>query len=106
MGKSSRTKRRAVRSAKRSKQNNWWTIITVLVLIVGVVLIVVSRMSEPEDVGPFVADARKAPGREVNQNSDWHAALGFSMLMISFVMLLSINLLQAWGRRRVVAAGR
>jgi sulfate transport system permease protein len=34
------------------------------------------------------------------------AALGFSMLMISFVMLLSINLLQAWGRRRVVAAGR
>jgi sulfate transport system permease protein len=34
------------------------------------------------------------------------AALGFIMLVISFIMLLSINLLQAWGRRRVVAAGR
>jgi sulfate/thiosulfate transport system permease protein len=34
------------------------------------------------------------------------AALGFMMLVISFVMLLSINVLQAWGRRRVVAAGR
>jgi sulfate/thiosulfate transport system permease protein len=34
------------------------------------------------------------------------AAIGFMMLVISFVMLLSINLLQAWGRRRVVAAGR
>src|SRR6266404_1162121 len=28
------------------------------------------------------------------------AALGFVMLVISFVMLLTINLLQAWGRRR------
>jgi len=34
------------------------------------------------------------------------AALGFIMLVMSFVMLLSINLLQAWGRRRVVAANR
>ncbi len=34
------------------------------------------------------------------------AALGFIMLVISFAMLLSINLLQTWGRRRVVAAGR
>jgi sulfate transport system permease protein len=34
------------------------------------------------------------------------AAIGFIMLVMSFVMLLSINLLQAWGRRRVVAAGR
>jgi sulfate transport system permease protein len=34
------------------------------------------------------------------------AALGFIMLIISFLMLLSINLLQAWGRRRLVAAGR
>ncbi len=34
------------------------------------------------------------------------AALGFIMLTMSFVMLLSINLLQAWGRRRHVAAGR
>ena len=34
------------------------------------------------------------------------AAIGFMMLVISFVMLLSINVLQAWGRRRVVAAGR
>ena len=34
------------------------------------------------------------------------AALGFIMLAMSFVMLLSINLLQAWSRRRLVAAGR
>lgn len=34
------------------------------------------------------------------------AALGFIMLVMSFIMLLSINLLQAWGRRRLVAAGR
>ncbi|HEU4484885.1 MAG TPA: sulfate ABC transporter permease subunit CysT [Povalibacter sp.] len=34
------------------------------------------------------------------------AAVGFMMLVISFVMLLSINLLQAWSRRRHVVAGR
>jgi sulfate transport system permease protein len=34
------------------------------------------------------------------------AALGFVMLLISFVMLLGINLAQAWGRRRHVGAGR
>ena len=34
------------------------------------------------------------------------AALGFIMLVMSFGMLLSINLLQAWGRRRLVAASR
>jgi len=34
------------------------------------------------------------------------AALGFIMLIMSFVMLLSINLLQAWGRRRLVASSR
>lgn len=34
------------------------------------------------------------------------AALGFIMLTISFVMLLSINLLQSWGRRRLIAAHR
>jgi sulfate transport system permease protein len=34
------------------------------------------------------------------------AAIGFLMLVISFVMLLSINLLQTWGRRRLLAAGR
>ena len=33
------------------------------------------------------------------------AALGFVMLVISFVMLLTINVLQAWGRRRLVATG-
>lgn len=34
------------------------------------------------------------------------AALGFIMLTMSFAMLLSINLLQTWGRRRLLAAGR
>jgi len=28
------------------------------------------------------------------------------MLVMSFVMLFAINLVQAWGRRRQVAAGR
>ena len=34
------------------------------------------------------------------------AALGFVMLAMSFVMLFSINLVQAWGRRRMVEARR
>src|SRR6201991_3860048 len=34
------------------------------------------------------------------------AALGTVMLVISFVMLLAINLLQAWGRRRQTRSGR
>jgi sulfate transport system permease protein len=34
------------------------------------------------------------------------AALGFIMMLMSFGMLLSINLLQAWGRKRLVAAER
>jgi sulfate transport system permease protein len=34
------------------------------------------------------------------------AALGFVMLVISFVVLLTINLLQAWGRRRHVRSTR
>jgi sulfate transport system permease protein len=37
---------------------------------------------------------------------DAAAALGFFMLLMSFVMLLAINLVQAWGRRREAAAGR
>jgi hypothetical protein len=76
MGKSSRTKRRAVRSAKRSKQNNWWMAITIIVLIAGVALIGYARMTEPEDVGPFVADKSKKPTDKVNVESHWHAALG------------------------------
>jgi len=32
------------------------------------------------------------------------AALGFVMLVIAFVVLLTINLLQGWGRRRIVQA--
>jgi sulfate transport system permease protein len=35
---------------------------------------------------------------------DGAAALGFIMLVMSFVMLFAINLVQAWGRRRQVAA--
>jgi sulfate transport system permease protein len=34
------------------------------------------------------------------------AALGFIMLMFSFVMLLSINLVQTWGRRRLLTIRR
>jgi sulfate transport system permease protein len=34
------------------------------------------------------------------------AALGFIMLVMSFVMLFAINLVQAWGRRHQAAAGR
>jgi sulfate transport system permease protein len=37
---------------------------------------------------------------------DAAAALGFFMLLMSFVMLFAINLVQAWGRRREAAAGR
>ncbi len=34
------------------------------------------------------------------------AALGFIMLVVSFVMLFTINLAQAWSRRRLVGSGR
>jgi sulfate transport system permease protein len=34
------------------------------------------------------------------------AALGFVMLVISFAVLLAINLIHAWGRRRIVATAR
>jgi sulfate transport system permease protein len=34
------------------------------------------------------------------------AALGLAMLVMSFLMLFAINLIQTWGRRRQVAAGR
>jgi sulfate transport system permease protein len=34
------------------------------------------------------------------------AALGFFMLVMSFVMLFAINLVQGWGRRRQAGAGR
>jgi sulfate transport system permease protein len=34
------------------------------------------------------------------------SALGFVMLLVSFLALLSINLLQTWGRSRLVARGR
>jgi len=34
------------------------------------------------------------------------AALGFALLVMSFLMLLAINLVQSWGRRRFVTAGR
>jgi len=34
------------------------------------------------------------------------AAIGCVMLAISFAMLFAINLLQAWGRRRITGAGR
>jgi sulfate transport system permease protein len=34
------------------------------------------------------------------------AALGVVMLVISFLVLLTINLLQAWGRRSLVRASR
>ena len=34
------------------------------------------------------------------------AALGFIMLVISFVMLFSINLIQTWGRKRLLASAR
>lgn len=37
---------------------------------------------------------------------DGAAALGFFMLVMSFVMLFAINLVQAWGRRRQAATGR
>jgi sulfate/thiosulfate transport system permease protein len=37
---------------------------------------------------------------------DGAAALGFIMLVMSFLMLFTINLVQAWGRRGQIAAGR
>jgi sulfate transport system permease protein len=34
------------------------------------------------------------------------AALGFFMLLMSFIMLFAINLVQGWGHRRLRVGGR
>jgi hypothetical protein len=78
MGKSSRAKRKraAVRSAKRARTNTWWYGLTALVLIAGIALIVYSRATMPEAVGPFVYDKSKPATDSHNQQFHWHAALG------------------------------
>jgi sulfate transport system permease protein len=48
--------------------------------------LIVNRLGEADDAGA--------------------AALGLVMLIISFVILLTINVLQTWGRRRYLSAGR
>ena len=54
MGQASRAKRKraAVRSAKRSRNNNWWYILTVFVLIAGIALIVYARETQPSPGRP------------------------------------------------------
>ncbi len=77
MGKASRSKRaRAVRSAKRSRNNSWWYGLTAIVLIAGIALVVYARNTEKAPIGPFVADPNQAPTSNVNLNSHWHTALG------------------------------
>jgi hypothetical protein len=70
---SSRGQRRraAVRSAKRTRNNNWWYGLTAIVVIAGVALIVYTRLTAPADVGPLVM----SEGTDV-KDSHWHAALG------------------------------
>ena len=77
MGQASRAKRKraAVRSAKRSRHNNWWYILTVFVLIAGVALIVYARMTQPSPVGPYILDQVNQTNPH-NKDSHWHAALG------------------------------
>ena len=59
----------------------------------------------------MLAEIASRPGRDTLLSSAVKyvfilLSLGFVMLTMSFLMLLSINLLQAWSRRRLVAAGR
>ncbi len=77
MGKASRTKRRraAVRSAKRSRNNNAWYALTALIVIAGIALVVYSKATTPAAVGPFVAN-QNDPTDPHNKDSHWHAALG------------------------------
>ena len=67
----------------------------------GSVVFISGNLAYKTEITPFLI---------VMQLEQYHyeqaAALGFIMLVFSFVMLLSINLLQTWGRRRHVRAGR
>jgi hypothetical protein len=63
-------KRAAVRSAKRTRTNNWWYGLTALVVIVGIALIVYARETAPAPVGPFVGS------RTQTKDTHWHAAMG------------------------------
>jgi hypothetical protein len=62
-------KRAAVRSAKRSRNNTMWYGVTALVLILGIVLIAVSRGND--DVPPTIFVSGKN-----DPDSHLHAALG------------------------------
>ena len=78
MGKASRAKRRraAVRSAKRSRNNNAWYALTALIVIVGIALVVYSKnQANANDIGPYVANQNNASDPH-NKDSHWHAALG------------------------------
>jgi hypothetical protein len=77
MGKASRTKRRraAVRSAKRSRNNNAWYALTALVVIAGISLVVYAKATQPASVGPYVLNQQDTSDPH-NKDSHWHAALG------------------------------
>src|SRR3954468_6753821 len=77
MGKASRSKRnRAVRSAKRTRNNTWWYGLIAVVLIAGMAMVVYARANVAAAEGPFVHDPGKSAQSKENLNSHWHAALG------------------------------
>jgi hypothetical protein len=77
MGKASRSKRsRAVRSAKRARNNTWWYGLIAVVLIAGMGMVVYARANVAPAEGPFIHDASKSATSKENLNSHWHAALG------------------------------
>jgi hypothetical protein len=77
MGKASRSKRnRAVRSAKRTRNNTWWYGLIAVVLIAGMAMVVYARANVAPAEGPYIHDASKSATSKENLNSHWHAALG------------------------------
>lgn len=75
MGKANRNQRRraAVRSAKKTRTNNWWYGLVAVLVIAGVALIVFQSMSAREDnVGPKL----NTTGDPKAEDTHWHAALG------------------------------
>jgi hypothetical protein len=69
-------KRKAVRSAKKTRTNTWWYGLTALVLIAGIAVVVYARANTAPAVGPFVLNQNYPATDPHNKDTHWHAALG------------------------------
>ena len=72
----------------------------------GVISVFIGRLPEMKITEPYSPTPLLIVIKLEEFDYKGAAALGTVMLVISFTMLLAINLLQAWGRRRYVRTTR